>query len=139
MILSENPSKGPLAKGCHNQSCPLLKVSAFPNGRQPCINTREEKGYLEDDGDAGQEEGDLLRPREDAVLPLNQPIPSVEDDVGGAEDEAEPAQVGLEEAELPPGEGGGDGGEGGEPEQDGKGVPHHSGHHEAVDPPIPVM
>ena len=59
--------------------------------------------------------------------------------MGGAEDEAEPAQVGLEEAELPPGEGGGDGGEGGEPEQDGESIAHHPGHHEAVDPPIPVM
>ena len=59
--------------------------------------------------------------------------------MGGAEDEAEPANIGLEEAELPPGEDGGDGGEGGEAKEDGKGVPNHAGHQVAVDPPVPFM
>ena len=50
-------------------------------------------GYLEDDGEGGQEEGKLLGTEEDAVLPLDQPVPGLKDDVGGAEDEAEPADV----------------------------------------------
>ena len=66
------------------------------------------KGDLEDDCDGGQDERHLLRAGEDAVLPLDQLLPAVEGAVGGAEDEAKPAEVGLEETELPPGEGGGD-------------------------------
>ena len=59
--------------------------------------------------------------------------------MSGAEEEAEPAEVGLEEPELPPGEGGGDGGQGGEAKQDGKGVTNHSRHQVGVDPPVPGM
>ena len=136
-IPSENALKRSLQ--CHEKSCPLSKVCPFPNRRQPCINTREQKGDLEEDGEGGEDERHLLGAGEDAVLPLEQLLPPVEGAVGGAEDEAEPADVGLEEAELPPGEGGGDGGEGGEAEQDGKGVSDHAGHQVAVDPPVPIM
>ena len=135
MIPSGNPLKNVMRKVVQSP----LKVCAFLNCRQPCIDKRDEKEYLEDDGEGGEEEGELLRPREDAVLPLDQLLPPVEGAVGAAEDEAEPADVGLEEAELPPGEGGGDGGEGGEAEQDGKGVSDHAGHQVAVDPPVPIM
>jgi len=104
------PSENALEKGCchHEKTRPLSKVCAFPNRRQPGINPGEEKGDLEDDGDAGHDERHLLRAGEDAVLPLYQLLPAVEGAVGCAGYEADPAEVGLEEAELSPGEGGRD-------------------------------
>ena len=120
------PSENALVvrKSCCNnkRSCPASKVCPSADCRQPCIDTGEEKGDLEQDGDGGQEEGQLLPAWEDAVLPLDQLLPAVEGAVGGAKEEAEPAKVGLEHPELPPRQGGGEGGEGGQPEQDGKRV-----------------
>ena len=120
------PSENALVvrKSCCNnkRSCPASKVCPLADCRQPCIDTGEKKRELEQDGDGGQEQGQLLPAWEDAVLPLDQLLPAVEGAVGRAKEEAEPAKVGLEHAELPPRQGGGEGGQGGEPEQDGKRV-----------------
>ena len=74
--------------------------AALSDPRQPGVNTGKQQRRLEDQGEAGEEERDLLSPEEEAIIEPEQLSITIGSAVKRREDEAEPAQSGLDHPRI---------------------------------------
>ena len=74
--------------------------AALSDPGQSGVNTGKQQRRLEDQGEAGEEERDLLSPEEEAIIEPEQLSITIGSAVKRREDEAEPSQSGLDHPRI---------------------------------------